>query len=131
MKTDKKGKVTLQRGDYRTGNFIFHRESDFIKVMPVSGIASWRVSLDTSVGMLVEMAVKDRHDNWLHTYAASVLSQLCVVPDAAFFAKHADLVNAQAAAHPEYYGKAAPTDSKEEDDKILKEERELQKELGK
>ena len=125
MKTNKKGKVVLQRGDYRVANFIFHEENNFIKVMAVSGIVSWRVSLDTSVGMLVAMAVKEKHDNWLRTYAASTFSQLCVVPDPAFFAKHAELINAQTEAHPEYYGKPQPTDDKEADDKILQEEREF------
>ena len=105
MKTNKKGKVVLQRGDYRVANFIFHEENNFIKVMALSGIVSWRVSLDTS--------------------AASTFSQLCVVPDPAFFAKHAELINAQTEAHPEYYGKPQPTDDKEADDKILQEEREF------
>lgn len=129
MKTDKKGRIRLQRGDYRTGNFVFHDEGRFIKVMAISGIVSWRVSTDTSMGMLLLAAIKEKRDTWLHVYAAGMFSQLCVVPDAEFFRKHAELVNAQVEAHPEYYGKEKPTDDKEKDDAVLKEERELHEEL--
>lgn len=131
MKTNRKGQIRLQRGDYRVGNFIFHEEGGHIKGMDISGLVSWRVSTDTSVGMLVKMAIKEKHDGWLKGYAASIFSQLCVVPDVEFLVKHAELVNAQTAAHPEYYGKTEPTDDKETDDKILQEEKELQEELQK
>ena len=131
MKTNRKGKVRLQKGDYQVGNFIFHEEAGFIKVMAISGIVSWRVSLATSVGMLASQALHERYDNWLRTYAAMTFSQLCVVPDSQFFEQHAKLVNDQVAKHPEYYGKEQPTESKEEDDKILQEERELAEELEK
>ena len=131
MKTNKKGKIKLQYGDYRVGNFIFHEEPEHIKCMDISGITSWRVSTDTSVGMLIKMGIKEKHDGWLKGYAASIFSQLCVVPDVPFFVKHAELVNAQTAAHPEYYGKQLPTDDKAEDDKILQEEKELYEEIEK
>ncbi len=131
MKTDRKGRIRLQRGDYRVGNFVFHTESNHIKVTATSGMASWRVSLDSSAGMLVANGIREKEDRWLGIYAASVFSQLLVVPDPGFFAKHAELVNAQTAAHPEFYGKPRPTDDKAEDGAILKEEEELRKELDK
>lgn len=131
MIVNRKGKIRLQHGDYRIGNFIFHEENEHIKVMDIAGIVSWRISTDTSIGMLVKEALKQKSDGWLKSYAASIFSQLCVVPDVPFFVKHAELVNAQTAAHPEYYGKAEPTDDKETDDKILQEEKELQEELEK
>lgn len=129
MKTDRKGRIRLQRGDYRVGNFVFHLEPAHVKVMSAAGVVSWRVSLDTAVGMLVAQALMEKKDNWLRTYAASTFSQLCVVPDPEFFTRHAALVNAQVEAHPEYYGKARPTDDKEEDDRILDEERELHEQI--
>lgn len=129
MKLDKKGKIKLQHGDYRVGNFIFHEEGNHIKGMDISGLVSWRISKDTSVGMMLSMAIKEKHDGWLKGYAASIFSQLCVVPDVPFLVKHAELVNAQTVAHPEYYGKPKPTDDKEADDKILQEEKELHEEL--
>ena len=125
MKTNKKGKIRLERGDYRVGNFIFHEENNYIKVIASSGIVSWRVSLDLSVAMLIKDAIDNKRDVFLHTYASATFSQLCVVPDVNFFEKHAQLVNAQVEAHPEYYGKQKPSDDKAEDDKILEEEREL------
>lgn len=131
MKTNRKGKIRLQRGDYRVGNFVFHEENGYIKAMAVSGIASWRISADTSIGMLVGQAMKEHYDNWLTNYAACVLSHLCIVPDTPFFEKHSALINHQVEQHPEYYGKEQPTDDKEADDKILKEEQELQEELEK
>lgn len=126
MKTNKKGKIVLQRGDYRTGNFVFHEENSFIKVMATSGIVSWRILADSAIGQMVRLAIKDKLDGWLSTYAAMNFSQLMVVPDAPFFSKHAELINFQTLAHPEFYGKSAEPVSKEEDDKIIAEEKELQ-----
>ena len=131
MKTDRKGRIVLQRGDYRVNNFIFHLEPNHIKVMAISGIVSWRVSLDTSVGMLIANGIKEKQDQWLGIYAACAFSHLCIVPDQKFFEKHSELVNAQVELHPEFYGKAKPTDDKEADDKILQEEKELHEALEK
>ncbi len=131
MKTTRKGQIRLQRGDYRVGNFVFHTEPNHVKVTATSGMAAWRVSLDSSAGMLVANGIKEKQDRWLATYAASVFSQLLVVPDPGFFARHAELINAQTEAHPEFYGKTRPTDDKAEDDAALKEEQELQEELDK
>lgn len=125
MKTDKKGRIILQKGDYRTGNFIFHEENDFIKVMAVSGIVSWRITVDSAIGQMLLIAIKEHHDNWLKTYAAMNFSQLMVVPSVDYFEKHAKLVNYQSNAHPEFYGKSAEPVGKEEDDRILEEEKEL------
>ena len=131
MKTNRKGKIRLQRGDYRVGNFVFHEEDNHVKVTATSGIASWRISRDTAMGMLVSNGIREKQDRWLGIYAACVFSQLLVVPDSDFFAKHAELINAQAEAHPEFYGKEKPTNDKTADDEILKEEKELQEELDK
>ena len=129
MKTNSKGKVVLQHGDYRVGNFVFHKEPSHIKVTPISGIVSWRVAVETAIGWMLTEALKEKHDNWLHMYASSTFSQLCIVPDQQFFKKHAELVNAQAELHPEYYGKERPTDDKGADDKILQEEKELAEDM--
>lgn len=129
MKTDKNGHIRLQRGDYRSGNFIFHEENNHIKVSAISGMVSWRISTDTAVGQLIKLALKEKRDRWLGLYAGSVFSQLCVVPDSDYLRKYAELVNAQVLAHPEFYGKTKPTEDKAEDDKILQEEKELQQEI--
>lgn len=131
MKVKHNAQIRLQKGDYRVGNFVFTREPSYIRVVSITGIVSWRVSLDLSVGMLVLQAMREHHDNWLRTYASSVFSHLSVVPDNPFFVKHAVLVNEQVSAHPEFYGKAQPTDDKEEDDRILQEERELHETIDK
>lgn len=125
MKTDRKGKIILQRGDYRAGNFVFHREARHIKVSATSGIVSWRIAIDTAVGYLVATAIQEKRDEWLRTYAAMNFSQLCVVPDSDYFTAHSEIVNRQAEKHPEFYGKEKPSENKEEDDKILQEEREM------
>lgn len=131
MKSNRKGKVVLQRGDYRVGNFVFHKEPSHIKVTAISGLVSWRVAVETAIGWMLTEALKEKHDNWLHMYASSTFSQLCIVPDQQFWEKHAELVNAQAELHPEYYGKERPTDDKASDDKILQEEKEFQEEVEK
>ena len=125
MKTNRKGKIILQKGDYRVGNFVLHEENNFIKVMAISGIVSWKVIADSAIGQMLTMAIRDKLDNWLGIYCAMNFSQLMVVPDQKYFEEHAKLINDQTLKHPEFYGKLAEELSKEEDDKIVEEEREL------
>ncbi len=129
MRIDKNGKVKLQSGDYRTGNFVFHAEPKHIKVTAISGVVSWRVSTDTAVGTMVLKAIGDKNNAWLATYAAMNLSQLCVVPDVPFFVKHAELVNGQTMLHPEFYGVSRK--SEHEDKQIIEEQKELQQAVEK
>lgn len=129
MKTDRKGKIRLEKSDYRVGNFVFHLEPNHIKVMAISGMISWRIAIDTAIGDLVATGIKQKQDRWLGLYAAANFSQLCVVPNSDFFTKHAELINAQVNEHPQFYGKEKPTDDKAEDDRILQEEKELQEAL--
>lgn len=130
MKTDRKGRIILQKGDYRTGNFIFHEEENFVKVMASSGIISWRITKLSAIGQMVTIAIKEKREEWLKTYAAMNFSQLMIVPDSEYFVKHSQLLNDQTSLHPELYGvKSDP--SEEEDKQILQEEKELQEELGK
>lgn len=125
MKVNKKGQIVLQKGDYRVNNFIFHEEDNHIKVIAVSGIVSWRVFADSAIGQMILYAIREKLDDWLAIYAAMNFSQLMVVPDHDFFEKHAALVNNQTNSHPEFYGIPAEQPSKEEDDKIVEEEKEL------
>lgn len=130
MKIDRRGKIRLQDGDYRAGNFIFREEGRHVNVTTASGLASWSASLDTAAGTFLKLALDQRRDDWLMAYATSILAQLLVVPDPQFLLKHSELINAHVMAHPEYYGKTEPTDDKQEDDKILREEKELMEETG-
>jgi len=130
MKIDRKGKILLQDGDYRAGNFIFREEGRHVKVTTASGLASWSASLDTAAGQFLKLILDQKKDDWLMACATSTLANILVVPDADFLIKHSELINAHVMAHPEYYGKTKPTDDKQEDDKILREERDLMEETG-
>lgn len=125
MKVTKNYKVRLQHGDYRVANFVFHTEKEHIKVQDINNLSSWRIHNNTAVAYLVKEAIDNKNDNFLHMYAASVFSQLCIVPDLPFFRKHAELLNQQTQQHPEYYGKTQDNNDEKEDGNIIDEERAL------
>lgn len=125
MKTVR-GKIRLQRGDVRVGNFVFHAERDHYKLTDINGVFSVRVSGQTPVGMMMRAALSDPQGNevFLHNYAAVMYNVLSCVPDM-------DLLGAVNRAavecverHRDMYGvneDIAP----ERDKEILREEREL------
>lgn len=125
MKT-RKGKVKLQRGDVRVGNFIFHAENEHFKFTDINGVFSLRVSGWTPVGMMMRAALDSPGENetFLHNYASVMYNALSAVPDMDFLGAVNGAAMDAVGRHKELYG-IKDEITPEEDAGILQEEREL------
>ena len=124
MKVTKKGKVKLETGDRRVGNFVYHREKAHYKLQDIGGLFSVRVSNALMAGVMISEVMDDGGEAFLGNYAATVYNFACCVPDVEFLGAVNAAVRDCINRHKDLYGlKEDITD--EEDAKILREEFEL------
>lgn len=104
MKTTKDGKLKLDKNERQIGNFIFKNEEEHIKICDINSQITHRVAKHLNIGRMLEMALKDKQDNWLGNYAAMVWLFSNIVTDEQFFVDIdkacVDCVNR----HKEFYG---------------------------
>ena len=127
MRTTRKGKVKLQRGDVQVGSFIFHAEKDHYKLTDINGVFSVRVSGYTTIGVMMRAALDAPKDNetFLHNYAAVMYNALSAVPDMEFLAAVNDAAVSAVERHKDMYG-VVDEIGEERDAEILQEEKELE-----
>lgn len=125
MKT-KNGKVKLEKGEVRVGNFFFKTEKEHIKVQDMSSMVSFRISRSASVGMWVSAMIERGKESEysLHIYAATMFALLLSVPDNEFVEDVNSVISSATNRHPEYYGIKKEDLSDEEQERIVEEERE-------
>ena len=75
------------------------------------------------VGQMLENAIKQKNDTFLHNYAAMIYYLNGVVPDQQFMTEVIKAAEACLKRHPELYGMKEVSD--EEDARIVQEEKEL------
>jgi hypothetical protein len=124
MKVTKKGKVKLETGDRRVGNFVYHREKAHYKLQDIGGLMSLRVSNTLMAGVMMSEIMDDGGENFLGNYAATMWNLICCVPDIELMADVHKAVTACLNRHKDLYGLKEDL-SAEEDAKILREEMEL------
>lgn len=104
MKTTKDGKLKLDKNERQIRNFVFKNEEEHIKICDINSQITHRVGKHLNIGRMLEMALKDKQDNWLGNYAAMMWLFSNVVPDEQFFLDIdkacVDCVNR----HKEFYG---------------------------
>ena len=104
MKTTKDGKLKLSKDERQIGNFLFKNEENHIKITDINSNLSHRVSKHLNIGRMLDMALKEKHDNYLGNYAAMVWLFSNIVTDEQFFLDIdkacVDCVNR----HKEFYG---------------------------
>ena len=114
-----RGKVRLQAGETRVGNFVVADKNGMVQVRDISGGVFFSVSKSLPKGMLLEYMAKENKEG-LKGIIAVTWNFLSVVPDMAFLGGVNTLCKECAERHPEMYGaKAGLTD--EEQDKELSE----------
>lgn len=124
MKTTKDGKLKLSKDERQIGNFVFKKESEHIKITDINSNLSHRVAKALNIGRMLEMALKDKQNTWLHNYASMVWNFSNIVTDEQFFLDIdkacVDCVNR----HKEFYGikEDITTDA---DKEILEESKEV------
>ena len=104
MKVGKDGKLKLSKDERQIGNFIYKKEAEHIKITDINSNLSHRVSKTLNIGRMLEIALKEKHDNYLGNYAAMVWLFSNIVTDEQFFV---DIDNACVACvnrHKDFYG---------------------------
>ena len=104
MKTGKDGKLKLSKDERQIGNFVWKNEENHIKICDINSQMTHRVAKHLNIGRMLEMALKDKQDNWLANYAAMTWMFSNIVTDEQFFLDIdkacVDCVNR----HKEFYG---------------------------
>lgn len=79
------GRLKLSRNERQIGNFVFKNEEGHVKICDINSRMTHRVSKDLNVGVMLEMALKERQDTWLENYAAMTWLYSNIVTDERFF----------------------------------------------
>ena len=85
MKVTKDGKLKLSKDERQIGSFIWKNEAEHIKICDINSQMTHRISKNLNIGRMMEMALKERQDNWLVNYAAMVWLFSNIVTDEQFF----------------------------------------------
>lgn len=122
MRVGQDGKLKLSKDERQIGNFVWKNEAEHIKITDINSNLSHRVSKHLNIGRMLEMALKEKHDNYLGNYAAMVWLFSNIVTDEQFFLDIdkacVDCVNR----HKEFYGIKEDI-TPEQDKEILEEAR--------
>jgi hypothetical protein len=104
MKTGKDGKLKLSKDERQIGNFVWKNEAEYIKICDINSQMTHRVAKHLNIGRMLEMALKERKDQYLANYAAMTWLFSNIVTDEQFFLDIdkacVDCVNR----HKEFYG---------------------------
>ena len=123
MKVGKDGKMKLSKDERQIGNFIYKNEADHIKICDINSQMTHRVAKHLNIGRMLEMALKERKDNWLENYASMLWLFSNIVTDEQFFLDIdkacVDCVNR----HKDFYG-IKDDITTEQDAEILQEAKE-------
>ena len=124
MKVTKDGKLKLAKNEKQIGSFVFKSEEQHVKITDINSNLSHRVSTALNIGRMIEAALKDKMENWLHNYASMVWNFSNIVTDEQFFLDIdkacVDCVNR----HKEFYGIDEDI-TIERDQEILEESKEV------
>lgn len=123
MKVSKKGKVIVTGADRRVGNFVWSNYAETIAFSDINRTIQTKVNKRALVGQMLENAIKQKNDTFLHNYAAMIYYLNGVVPDQQFMTEVIKAAEACLKRHPELYGMKEVSD--EEDARIVQEEKEL------
>ena len=123
MKTTKDGKLKLSKDERQIGSFIYKNEADHIKICDINSQMTHRVAKHLNIGRMLEMALKERKDNWLENYAAMTWNFSNIVTDEQFFLDIDKACISCVNRHKDFYGikEDIPV---EEDAEILQEVKE-------
>lgn len=124
MRTTKDGKLKLSKDERQIGNFVYKNEPEHVKICDINSQITHRVSKTLNIGRMLEMALKDKRNNWLHNYAAMVYNFSNIVTDEQFFLDIDGACINCVNRHKEFYGIEEDI-TPEADKEILEESKEV------
>lgn len=106
MKT-KNGRIKLEKGDIRVGNFVLSVEDQHIKVQDLNKFFTLRINKRMPVGIWLDSLIKrgDEGRDSIKTYISVLWSVLSVVPDNEYMQDLIKAAQEGLARHPDWYGK--------------------------
>lgn len=112
---NKNGKIKLEKGDIRIGNFVLSVEEQHIKVQDLNKFFTLRFHKRMPVGIWLDSLIKrgDAGKDSLKTYIAVLWSVLSVAPDNEYMQDLIKAAQAGLARHPDWYGKKENGDGQE------------------
>lgn len=123
MKSTKDG-IKLAKNEYRVGNFVYKNEENHIKIFDINTALTHRVAKALNIGRMLEIALKDKKEQWLHNYASMVWLFSNIVTDEQFFLDIDKACVGCVNRHKEFYGIKEDITPKE-DNEILQESKEV------
>ena len=124
MKIGKDGKLKLSKDERQIGNFIYKNEPEHIKICDINSQMTHRVAKHLNIGRMLEMALKEKQDNYLANYAAMTWLFSNIVTDEQFFMDIDKACVACINRHKEFYGIKEDI-TPEQDKEILEESKEV------
>ena len=124
MKTTKDGKLKLSKDERQVGNFVYKNEPEYIKICDINSQMTHRVAKHLNIGRMLEMALKEKQDNYLANYAAMTWLYSNIVTDEQFFLDIDKACVACVNRHKEFYGIKEDI-TPEQDKEILEEFKEV------
>lgn len=124
MKTTKDGKLKLSKDERQIGNFVWKNEENHIKICDINSQMTHRVAKHLNIGRMLEMALKEKKDQYLANYAAMTWLYSNIVTDEQFFLDIDKACVACVNRHKEFYGIKEDI-TPEQDKEILEESKEV------
>ncbi len=128
MKATKDGKVKLEKGEIRIGNFFIRDEGDneHIKATDLNSCFMIRVDKRMPLGIWLDNMLKmgaDAHET-LKTWCGAMWAVLSVAPEQEYVVSLVEAADANLKRHPEWYG-YDPTDDDAANEEAAREVREI------
>ena len=138
MKT-KNGKVMLEKGEVRTGNYFIKEESEHVKIADLNSVFTFRIKKEIPIGQFVLQGVAASKEDessgrGLENWMAVLSSVLCTVPDLQFLEELFAAAESCIKRHPDAYGyppeeealdEAAQREAEEEARELMEFEKDL------
>lgn len=124
MKVGKDGKLKLSKDERQIGNFVIKNESEYVKICDINSQMTHRVSKSLNIGKMLEMAFKERENQFLENYIALVWVFSNITPDPQFVTDIDKACTACINRHKDFYGIKEDI-TPEEDKEILQEAKEV------
>jgi len=125
MKVTKNGKVKLESGEVRFGNFFVKDEADngHIRVVDLNSCFSVRISKRMPLGIWMDNILKmgEKGEETIKTWIGAMWSVLSMAPDQEYVEALIKAADANLNRHPDWYGGKAGGATEDDDAEALEE----------
>lgn len=129
MKVTKEGKVKMEKGERRFGNFFVkdEGENEHIRVSDLNSCFSVRISNRMPLGIWMDNILKmgEKGEETIQTWVGAMWTVLSMAPDQDYVKDLIGAADANLKRHPDWYGGSLEEATEEDDAKALEEVKNL------